>query len=105
MQKHRKIADQFIAPEIEKRLQLEQDATWKRPDDLLQKLIDAHPASEDYGVPYAQYIINWVFVLVFASIHTTTDNTTAVLYYLMKHPQYIDELRKEQEEVIEQEGT
>ncbi|KAM3589080.1 hypothetical protein VKS41_001504 [Umbelopsis sp. WA50703] len=105
VQKHRKIANQYIAPEIEKRLQQEQDPTWKRPDDLLQKLIDAHPTSDDYGIPYVDYIINWVFLLVFASIHTTTDNTTAVLYWLMKHPQYIDELRQEQEAVIEQEGT
>lgn len=67
--------------------------------------MEMYPADGDYGVPYEDYVINWTFLLVFASIHTTTENTTMVLYWLMKYPQYIDELLEEQKAAIESEGT
>jgi cytochrome P450 len=72
---------------------------------MLQNLIEMYPADGDYGIPYEDYVINWTFLLVFASIHTTTENTTMTLYWLMKYPQYTKELLEEQKEVIEREGT
>lgn len=72
---------------------------------MLQHLMDTYPADGDYGVSYEDYLTNWTFMLVFASIHTTTENTTMVLYWLMKYPQYTQELLEEQKEVIESEGT
>jgi cytochrome P450 len=73
---------------------------------MLQKLMDTYPDDGDFGVvSYQEYLINWIFMLVFASIHTTTENSTMVLYWLMKYPQYTKELLEEQKEVIESEGT
>lgn len=72
---------------------------------MLQGLMDMYPTDKELDLPFEEFVINWTFMLVFASIHTTTDNTTSVLYWLMKYPQYIDELLEEQKVVIESEGT
>jgi hypothetical protein len=43
--------------------------------------MDTYPEDGDFGVvSYQEYLINWIFMLVFASIHTTTENSTMVLY-------------------------
>ncbi|KAI8580337.1 hypothetical protein K450DRAFT_238040 [Umbelopsis ramanniana AG] len=102
---HRMNAKKYIIPEVERRLREQNTPGYERPNDMLQNLMEMYPADGDYGVPYEDYVINWTFLLVFASIHTTTENTTMVLYWLMKYPQYIDELLEEQKEAIESEGT
>ncbi|KAG2184090.1 hypothetical protein INT44_009105, partial [Umbelopsis vinacea] len=102
---HRMNAKKYIMPEVEKRLREQNNPGYERPNDMLQSLIEMYPADGDYEVPYEDYVINWIFMLVFASIHTTTDSSTMVLYWLMKYPQYIDELLEEQKAAIESEGT
>lgn len=41
--------------------------------------------------------------LIFASIHTTTDNSLAVLYAIADHEECVDELLEEQEAVLAEE--
>jgi cytochrome P450 len=74
-------------------------------DDMMQKIMDTYSPTENYGIPYTELIINWLFLLVFASIHTTTENATMVMYWLLKHPQYTQELLHEQEEVVGSRGA
>lgn len=72
---------------------------------MLQILIEQHDPTADWGIPYVEFMINWMFILVFVSIHTTTENSTHALYWLMKHPEYRKELLEELESVLEEEGT
>jgi cytochrome P450 len=72
---------------------------------MLQVVIEQHDPNADWDIPYSEFVINWMFVLVFVSIHTTTENATHALYWLMKHPEYKQELVEEQERVLEEEGT
>ncbi|KAG2177626.1 hypothetical protein INT44_008140 [Umbelopsis vinacea] len=105
VQKHRKNAKEILTPVIEERVRHLNDPNYKRSHDMLQIIIEQHDPSQNWGPSYTDFIINWMFILVFVSIHTTTENTTHALYYLMKHPQYMDDLLAEQRAVLEEEGT
>lgn len=72
---------------------------------MLQVVIERHDPNGDWDIPYADFIINWMFVLVFVSIHTTTENATHSLYWLMKYPEFMEVLVEEQQRVLEEEGT
>ncbi|KAF2742828.1 cytochrome P450 [Sporormia fimetaria CBS 119925] len=64
----------------------------KKPEDLIQWLIDAAPPVE--STPYQ--IVERVMALNVASIHTTTMTFTAALYTLGADPEkYVDTLREE----------
>ncbi|CAO3660586.1 unnamed protein product [Umbelopsis ramanniana] len=102
---HRTNAKKYIIPEVQRRLREQNTPGYERPVDMLQGLMDMYPTDKDLDLPFEEFVINWTFMLVFASIHTTTENTTSVLYWLMKHPEYVDELLEEQKTVIESEGT
>lgn len=58
------------------------------------KLTSDHP--QRYMMP-----IKWFLILVFASIHTTSQNTTVTMYRLLQDPKVIDELLEEQNQVFE----
>jgi cytochrome P450 len=73
--------------------------------DMLQTIIEQHDPKKDHGLPYDDFIINWMFVLVFASVHTTTENATHTLYYLMKYPEFRKEIVEEQKRVLAEEGA
>ncbi|KAH8552678.1 cytochrome P450 [Umbelopsis sp. PMI_123] len=105
VRKHRKNAKEILTPVIEERVRHLNDSNYERSNDMLQIIIEQHDPTEDWGSPYTDFIINYMFILVFVSIHTTTENTTHTLYYLMKHPEYIQELIDEQKRVLEEEGT
>ena len=47
--------------------------------------------------------MNQLLFLTFASIHTTTENGTIVLYRLLQNPKLIEVLLEEQKYVLEQE--
>ena len=42
--------------------------------------------------------------LIFASIHTTSENGTIVLYRILQQPELIEELLEEQKEILENNG-
>lgn len=46
-----------------------------------------------------------VLVLIFVGVHTTSEAVTYVMYCLVKHPEYIPELRQEQAKVLSDEGV
>lgn len=72
---------------------------------MLQFIIEKHDPNGNWDIPYADFIINWMFLLVFVSVHTTTENSTHALYWLMKHPEFMEVLVEEQQRVLEEEGT
>lgn len=74
-------------------------------NDMLQVVIENHDPNGNWGLPYIDFIINYMFVLVFVSVHTTTENATHTLYYLMKYPEFRKEIIEEQKQVLAEEGT
>ncbi|KAI7850426.1 cytochrome P450 [Circinella umbellata] len=100
--KHRKVMLNAITPEIKSRLENAKKPDWERPNDILQDLIENSkiPAGRDI----ATHITNQIIVLIFASIHTTSENGTIVLYHILNTPGLIEELYKEQQEVLTNAG-
>lgn len=47
-----------------------------------------------------QHLTDLTLHLIFASIHTTTEISTTVLYRLLQHPELIPELLEEQDQVL-----
>ncbi|KAI9268107.1 cytochrome P450, partial [Phascolomyces articulosus] len=93
-----------MGAEIERRLKAakENPSGWDRPTDVLQDLI------ENVEVPrhtnLISHIVNYTIGLIFASIHTTSENGTIVLYRILQHPKLMEELLEEQNEVLKQHG-
>ncbi|KAG2173266.1 hypothetical protein INT43_004640 [Umbelopsis isabellina] len=105
IQNHRKNAKEILTPVIEERVRRLDDPNYEKPIDMLQTVIQLHDPKKEYGIPYTDYIINWMFILVFVSVHTTTENATHALYHLVKYPEFRKEIVEEQKRVLAEEGT
>lgn len=46
------------------------------------------------------HLTEWIILLIFASIHTTSENSTVIMYRLLQHPELIPELLEEQNRVL-----
>ncbi|KAI8147549.1 cytochrome P450 [Fennellomyces sp. T-0311] len=99
---HRRQLMKSMAPEIDRRLQglAGNDPSWTRPEDILQEIIENYPPPPTCDIDIYNYYANWMIVLIFASVHTTTEHGTIVLYRLLQHPDIIEELLREQNEVL-----
>jgi len=81
----------FLGKDVQDRLEERYDGG-KKPDDLIQWLIDAAPPVEKT----VYQIVERVMALNVASIHTTTMTFTPAIYSLAAEPsKYIDTLRNE----------
>ncbi|KAK5953726.1 hypothetical protein OHC33_004995 [Knufia fluminis] len=90
-------AMKHLKPMLEKRLAGDFDGG-KKPDDLMQWLMDAAPPGEERTIPK---LVERIMSLNVASIHTTTMTFTGALYKLAAEPEkYMPELRAELEEVL-----
>jgi cytochrome P450 len=76
----------------------EQGIEWKRPVDILQKLLDNF---EKYHFVDLEDVCGHLLLLVLASVHTTTDTSTNLLYYMAAFPEYMDKLYEEQQMVLD----
>ncbi|KAI9882064.1 MAG: hypothetical protein M1823_006198 [Watsoniomyces obsoletus] len=95
-------AKRALVPEI-KRRQAEQAVTKgtpEHPDDILQCMMDCANEWEKKPERLAQLEV----VLSLASIHTTQMAVVHALYDLCVHPEYLEPLREEMRQVIEEEG-
>lgn len=105
--KVRKVRNQLytaLRPEIDIRLnnmKLE-GSNWERPEDILQSIIEDKERPENMDV--YTYCTETITQLIFAAIHTTSENSTISLYRIMSHPGLIDELLEEQNQVLKDEG-
>ena len=103
LQKHVKVLIEASSPVILERRRLEKEAedegrVYERPDDILQKLLDIF---DKYGLVDLEDICGHMMILILASVHTTTDDSTNVLFHLAAFPEYIDKLFEEQQEVLD----
>ncbi|KAI9249141.1 cytochrome P450 [Phascolomyces articulosus] len=105
IKRQRKIMLDALVPEIDKRqADAQNDPNWQRPTDVLQELIeDSALSSGKHGDIYTA-VLNQLLILIFASIHTTSENTSITLYRLLQNPSVIDELLQEQEQVLRKAG-
>ncbi|KAJ4212369.1 hypothetical protein NW759_011757 [Fusarium solani] len=96
--KHRRNGYKFLRRYIEDRLEGKLDENGNKPEDLIQWLVDAAPPVERNGPMIAERVM----ALNVASIHTTTMTVTAALYTLAaQHEKYLEPLRREVIENLE----
>ncbi|KAM7200665.1 cytochrome P450 monooxygenase [Naviculisporaceae sp. PSN 640] len=105
--KYRKQAAQLLEPTIRARLaaagspsssRTEGDQTTPdRPEDAIQWLLDAHLAKG--RVPTPDDIVQNLFVLMTASIHSTSATALSILFDLMDYPEALDSIRSEMAQV------
>ena len=96
-------ARKLIVPLVNERLiaQATEGNTHRRPDDMLQWMMDA--ANEDEANPFK--LAHRQLILTLGAIHTTTMAATHALFDLAAHPQYIAPIREEAESALLAEGA
>lgn len=74
------------------------DTTYEQ-NDMLQNIVENYlPPPPGYTA--TQYVTDWLVGLIFASVHTTSENGTVVLYRVMQHPEVIPEILEEVNQVM-----
>ncbi|KAF9344275.1 hypothetical protein BGX26_004582 [Mortierella sp. AD094] len=77
----------------------DKDAVYERPLDILQKLLDNF---DKYKFVDLEDVCGQIMWLVLSSVHTTSESSTNLCYYLAAYPEYMQPLWDEQEEVLDQ---
>ncbi|KAF9565999.1 hypothetical protein EC968_003936 [Mortierella alpina] len=77
---------------------IEQGIEYQRPDDIMQRLLDNF---DKYHFVDLEDVCGHLLILILASVHTTTDTSTNLLYYMAAYPQYMDKLYEEQQQVLD----
>ena len=95
----RKEAEALMKPICEARLRHKHNLDWKKPDDGIQWLLDSHSNSGESS----EEVVKSQLRLTMAAIHNTTMSVTNDLFDLLEHPEYIDTLRNEIQEVLQEE--
>ncbi|KFH70068.1 hypothetical protein MVEG_04871 [Podila verticillata NRRL 6337] len=103
MDKHIRVLVEATTPVILERRRIEAEANeagreYIRPDDILQRLLDNF---DKYNFVDLEDVCGHLLILILASVHTTSDTSTNLLYYLASFPQYQDKLYEEQKEVLD----
>ncbi|CAO3565003.1 unnamed protein product [Mortierella alpina] len=106
LQKHIRILVEAATPVVQERRRQEAEALEKgidytRPLDIMQKVLDDF---DKYGIVDLEDVCGHLLVLVLVSVHTTSDSSTYLNYYLAAFPECIDVLYQEQLEVLDQIG-
>ncbi|KAF9956802.1 hypothetical protein BGZ72_002442 [Mortierella alpina] len=104
LQKHVQVLVQAATPVVLERRRQEAEATkqgiaYKAPVDILQMLLDNF---DKYGLVDLEDICGHLLLLVLASVHTSSDFSTYLSYYLAAFPEHMETLRQEQMEVLDQ---
>ncbi|KAI8065230.1 cytochrome P450 [Gongronella butleri] len=102
--RHREQLHNALAPEVARRLKAmtENDSNWERPDDVLQSILENEKPPA--GVSMVDYLVAWFTSLIFAAIHTTSENSTVFIYRLLQHPELVQDLYEEQNEILQKHG-
>ena len=104
LQKHIRVLVEAATPVIQERRRQEAEALekgieYKRPLDIMQRVLDDF---DKYGVVDLEDVCGHLLVMVLVSVHTTSDSSTYLNYYLAAFPECIDILYQEQLEVLDQ---
>ncbi|KAF9562415.1 hypothetical protein EC968_005239 [Mortierella alpina] len=102
LQKHVRVLVEAATPVVQKRRQQEAEALAKglqyaRPLDILQRVLDNF---ETYGIVDLEDVCGHLLVMILVSVHTTSDSSTYLNYYLAAFPECIEPLYQEQLEVL-----
>ncbi|KAF9352364.1 hypothetical protein BGX34_012184 [Mortierella sp. NVP85] len=76
----------------------EKGVEYERPNDILQRLLDNF---DKYGFVDLDDVCGHLLILILASVHTTSDSATTLLFYMANFPQHMDKLYEEQQEVLD----
>ncbi|KAH6904042.1 cytochrome P450 [Coprinopsis sp. MPI-PUGE-AT-0042] len=101
--KEAKIVQKHLTPLVEERMRQEEALGKKyegRPNDMISWLMDAAPARLKNVQDFTHRLIG----INFAAIHTTSTTLSNVLFDLAPRPEYIEPLREEVEEIIDEFG-
>ncbi|KAF9275032.1 hypothetical protein BGZ68_000167 [Mortierella alpina] len=104
LQRHVQVLVDAATPVVQERRRQEAEALEKgvkydRPLDILQGLLDNF---DKYGLKDLEDVCGHILVMVLVSVHTTSDNSTYLAYYLAAYPEYIEPLFQEQLTVLNQ---
>ncbi|KAG9322835.1 hypothetical protein KVV02_008778 [Mortierella alpina] len=104
LHKHVQVLVDAATPVILERRKQEAEAVekgieYERPLDILQKLLDNF---DKYNFVDLEDVCGHLLILVLASVHTTSDTTTNILYYLAAFPEHMDTLLQEQQRVLDE---
>jgi len=94
----------YLGPTLEERLAQEKEhgAEWaERPNDLISWLLEN--TTQDYHRTVLDLVLR-ILTVNFGAIHTSTKTLTHSLYDLAIHPEYVEDMRKEAEAVIAEDG-
>ncbi|KAG0211436.1 hypothetical protein BGX28_007928 [Mortierella sp. GBA30] len=104
LQKHVNVLVEAASPVIQERRREEAEAAergveYERPLDILQNLLDNF---DKYNLVDIEDVCGHILVIALVSVHTTSDFSTYLCYYLASYPEYIETLYDEQREVLRQ---
>ncbi|KAF9114520.1 hypothetical protein BGX27_010577 [Mortierella sp. AM989] len=104
LQKHIQVLVNAASPVVLERRRQEAEAAengveYERPLDILQRMLDSF---DKYGFIDLEDVCGHLLMLVLASVHTTSDSSTNLCYYLAAFPEYMEPLLEEQREVLDQ---
>ncbi|KAF9429093.1 hypothetical protein BGZ76_001826 [Entomortierella beljakovae] len=104
LQHHIQVLIDHCTPVILERRRLEAETVekgshWERPDDILQKLLDNF---DKYNFVDLEDICGHLLLLILASVHTTTDSSTNLMYYFAAFPEHLEKLYEEQQDVLDE---
>ncbi|KAF9980572.1 hypothetical protein BGZ75_008278 [Mortierella antarctica] len=104
LQKHIRVLVEAATPVVQERRRQEAEALEKGIDytpplDIMQNVLDNF---DKYGIVDLEDVCGHLLVIVLVSVHTTSDSSTYLSYFLAAFPEYIDELYQEQLEVLDQ---
>ncbi|KAF9934633.1 hypothetical protein BGZ67_003769 [Mortierella alpina] len=104
LQQHVQVLVDAATPVVQERRRqeaaaLEKGVEYDRPLDILQGLLDNF---DKYGLKDLEDVCGHILVMVLVSVHTTSDSSTYLSYYLAAYPEYIEPLFEEQLTVLNQ---
>lgn len=65
---------------------------------MLQDLLENYETPK--GADPIWFLVDWIILFVFAAVHTTSENTTIMVYRLLQNPYVMDDLLQEQKEAM-----
>ncbi|KAF9934014.1 hypothetical protein BGZ67_004031 [Mortierella alpina] len=104
LRKHVQVLVDFATPIVQERRRQEAEALekgieYKRPLDIMQRILDNF---DKYGVVDLEDVCGHLIVLVLGAVHSTSDGSTYLCYYLAAFSECIEPLYQEQIEVLDQ---
>ncbi|KAF9288598.1 hypothetical protein BGZ68_010898 [Mortierella alpina] len=104
LQQHVQVLVDAATPVVQERRRqeakaIEKGVEYDRPLDILQTLLDNF---DKYGLKDLEDVCGHILVMVLVSVHTTSDSSTYIAYYLAAYPEYIEPLFQEQLTVLDQ---